>query len=907
MRKYYEEARVLDGSCAEPASAADEPRPLDEPHAAVRHTSVAPPEHHGGMGELLHRGQASALLEECGARLRAGRPVVVMIDGDRGSGKSALLGAVAAGCEAGVVLRARCHGAERGFRFGVVSQLLNRLPADDLALVAPALAEGAGAAEGREYDLLDRFYRVVRAVAMRGPVVLAIDDVHMADPLSAQWFSYLARRLDDLPAGVLVTVRSGGLSAGAGDPATADLIADLGALAHSRLVRTGPLCAECAGTLIARKLGRPVDPEFARQCHALTRGNPRVLGVVAARLPAGAGAGTGADGAALEVAARALAGITLGWLRQDDLVKARVAEHFAVCGGGTLEMAAMLAGQGEDVARAARVTLRLIGLLDSRAPDRFAHPAMGEAITDLLRPQARAAMHAHAATMLSQIGEPAAPTAEHAMSAGTIGEPWARQVLRHAAQQAAGAGDWPRGVRYLSRALLEPGPPRQTLAITAEVDAFEFHLDVGARLRRAAVAADLVAADPDSAADLAVLADAALAAEDGDAAAVFCRAAAALAAAKIPARSALLRLAAPALLSGRERFAALVTADRAAILASFAERLEAMHNPVSGDSRARDQAMANAMEAIADITGSLRAGRVKIDDRYKLLAGAIGEARAEAQVSPSDSLRAAEAFFDVTVTSLARHVENDPALLPCFVRAVLVLSDSISLRVRHATLPYTEYLLDRVHQAHLDERHRIARDLHDQLGEGLSVALRHLELHEIAIAKEGYPSTPRTKIAKDALTDGMRRLRLVTSDLRQDSVASLGKALLTYVESTATEARVRLRISGDETWASQTVVDEAFLIIREAIRNALTHGDPQLVLVGVALTPDNLRGWVDDDGRGFVVADSAAPDFGGNGLTSMRERAGLIGGHLTVVSVPGQGTHVELFVMLTSHRDVRSD
>jgi AAA ATPase domain len=182
----YEQDRALDGSSAAAAST------VDEPSVAVRRDAAAP-EHRGSMGGLLHRGQAFALFEEYGVRLRAGRPVVVVIEGDRGTGKSALLGAVAAGCEAGVVLRARCHGAERGFRFGVVSQLLDRLPADDLAPVAPTMA--AGAAESREFDLLDRSYRVVRAVAARGPVVLAIDDVHLADPLSARWCSYVARRL----------------------------------------------------------------------------------------------------------------------------------------------------------------------------------------------------------------------------------------------------------------------------------------------------------------------------------------------------------------------------------------------------------------------------------------------------------------------------------------------------------------------------------------------------------------------------------------------------------------------------------------------------------------------------------------------------------------------------------------
>jgi len=509
------------------------------------------------MGELLERGPALALLEECRGRLRAGQPVVVVIEGVRGSGKSVLLGVMAAGCEAGVVLRARCHYTERGFRFGMVGQLLHRLPADDLAPVA------AEAADGWDYDVLDRLYRVVRAVAARGPVVLAIDDVHLADSLSARWCSYVARRLDDLPAAVLVTTGSSRFPVGAPDLAGAELVADLSALAHRRLMRAAPLCAECAGVLLARALGRPVDPEFARQCHALTRGNPQVLNVVAARLPPDAGA-VPDDGSGLEIAARALADTALGWLRQDDPTQAGVVEQFAICGGGTLETAALLAGQGEDVARATRVTMRQVGLLDAQAPDRFAHPVMREGIIDLLRPQTRAAMHAHAATMLSQIGEPAMLAAEHAMSAGTIGEPWARKTLRQAAQRAAAAGDWPRGARYLSRALLEPGPPRQTLAITAELGAFEFHLDVGACLRRVA-AFDLAAADPDSAADLAVLFDAALVAEDGDATAVFCRAAATLAAAQTSARGALLRLAAPVVLSGQTLLPEQVTAVRQAV------------------------------------------------------------------------------------------------------------------------------------------------------------------------------------------------------------------------------------------------------------------------------------------------------------------------------------------------------
>ena len=508
-------------------------RSVGEPHGAALRAASGP-DSCARLGELLHCGRARAVTQECARRLAAGLPVAVIIEGEQGTGKSALLEAMAAGCGAEVVLKARCHDAERGFGFGVAGQLLDRITAAGLGEPAPPLA----AAE-LEYDLFNRSYRVIRAVAAERPVVLAIDDVHLADPPSARWLSYLARRLDDLPAGVLVSTGA----ALRADSAVAELVANLGALAHGKIVHTAPLCADCAGALLARRLGRAVAPALARQCQSLTKGNPQVLGVVAARLAAEAG-----PGPAIELAARALARTALGWLRRDEPVKAGVVEQFAVCGCDRLETAAMLAGHGDDVARAARMTMRRLGLLAAGPPDRFAHAAIGEMIAGLVPPQQRAAMHAHAATVFSQVGAPALLAAEHAMLAGTIGQPWVRPLLRQAARQAAAAGDWPRGSRFLSRALLEPGPPAQTLAITAELGALEFHHDVDACLRRAASAADLAADDPRSAGALGIFANAALAAEDGDVGALFCRAAGAVA--QTSERGSLFPLAAAVVLSG---------------------------------------------------------------------------------------------------------------------------------------------------------------------------------------------------------------------------------------------------------------------------------------------------------------------------------------------------------------------
>lgn len=352
-----------------------------------------------------------------------------------------------------------------------------------------------------------------------------------------------------------------------------------------------------------------------------------------------------------------------------------------------------------------------------------------------------------------------------------------------------------------------------------------------------------------------------------------------------------------------QRFSGLLAADRDAILTSYVSSLDEMHSPVGNDPRARAQTISNAAEAIADIQASLRSRDVHIDDRYRRLAWTIGKTRAESLLNPADSLRAAVTFFNVLVTALARYVGNDIELLPCFVTAVLALNETINLRVREATLAYTEYLLDRIQHAHLDERRRIARDLHDRLGEGLSVALRQLELYEISTRQSTHASNPGTGIVKEALAEAMRRLRTVTSDLRQDSVTGLEKALLNYVESAAPDANITLKVSGDESWASPTVIDEAFLIIREAIRNALTHGAPQVVMILVAVSPDELRAWVEDDGLGFTPVKGGNPASSGTGLTSMRERAALIGGRLALNSAPGQGTRVELTVPLSGHRD----
>jgi signal transduction histidine kinase len=353
----------------------------------------------------------------------------------------------------------------------------------------------------------------------------------------------------------------------------------------------------------------------------------------------------------------------------------------------------------------------------------------------------------------------------------------------------------------------------------------------------------------------------------------------------------------------------LLRAERPAILASYAESLEepGADAAAAAKSGGRDLAVATGAEIIADVLVSLQGSEGRVEERHTLLSWMADDEQAVRSSSPAELLRATAIFFDITVSALAARVEDDPGLLPCFVTAIRALNESIARRVREATLAHTGQLLEHVDQARIEERRRIARDLHDRLGEGMSAALRQLELHEIAGGSGGGGGNrsaprPRVAIAKDALTEAMRRLRTVTSDLRQEPIRSLERGLVQYIDSAATGAVVRLRVSGDEAWASPAVIDEAFLIIREAIRNALRHGASPMVLIGVALAPDELHAWVEDDGRGFVPAAATDPLRSGTGLASIRERAALLGGQLTIASAPGQGTRVELSVPLAGRR-----
>lgn len=350
------------------------------------------------------------------------------------------------------------------------------------------------------------------------------------------------------------------------------------------------------------------------------------------------------------------------------------------------------------------------------------------------------------------------------------------------------------------------------------------------------------------------------------------------------------------------RLADALDQARPEILRAYEERLVAENSPLVRGQSVWSQAKDQADAIVTDVVDVLRGVNVDFASRAELLSERIGQSRAADNIHQNASLRAAGVLFREVMqvsSGLIKRIGSDPVQAMQMVS--IALNDSLNARVRQGAASYASFLLTKVHLAQLDERRRIARDLHDRVGSEASLAQRQLELAE---QFAGQPDRARGAVtaATQAVSSVLTGLRQLTSDLRLvHPTENLEIALKRFCGGLGAEqSRVTVRVSGDEAWADPAVLDETFLIVREAMRNALVHTQRSSVFARVDIAPHELAALVFDNGSGF---DSEAADSQrGSGLASMHERAALIGGSLTVSSTLGAGTSVRLLVPLGGER-----
>jgi len=105
------------------------------------------------------------------------------------------------------------------------------------------------------------------------------------------------------------------------------------------------------------------------------------------------------------------------------------------------------------------------------------------------------------------------------------------------------------------------------------------------------------------------------------------------------------------------------------------------------------------------------------------------------------------------------------------------------------------------------------------------------------------------------------------------------------------EMEEKLIVVGDVDTVSDEVLEQLFLVLREAVRNSVSHSEASKVSVEVRTNEERIVGVVEDDGQGFDRKSSEWAEAGG--LAYMAERASLLGGTCSIESAPGEGTRVE--------------
>ncbi|HET7027244.1 MAG TPA: sensor histidine kinase [Candidatus Limnocylindrales bacterium] len=197
---------------------------------------------------------------------------------------------------------------------------------------------------------------------------------------------------------------------------------------------------------------------------------------------------------------------------------------------------------------------------------------------------------------------------------------------------------------------------------------------------------------------------------------------------------------------------------------------------------------------------------------------------------------------------------------------------------------------DRLIRAQEEERGRIARDLHDGIGQTLTALTLTLDAAAAESMAETGPALERSReLARDALAD----TRLAAERIRPPRLTELGLAGVLRSLGSAASGRIHVSVEADERRLPPEVELEAYRVVQEAVRNALTHASASRIDVSFTRLPEGVRIVVADDGVGF---DPRAVPPRRLGIVGMAERADAIGGRLTVESVGGHGTRVGLFI-----------
>ena len=225
-------------------------------------------------------------------------------------------------------------------------------------------------------------------------------------------------------------------------------------------------------------------------------------------------------------------------------------------------------------------------------------------------------------------------------------------------------------------------------------------------------------------------------------------------------------------------------------------------------------------------------------------------------------------------------------------RLALSVADQAALALENARLR-----AQAKESAAMDERSRLARELHDSVTQSLYSVTMYTEAAARLLPSGHGAAAQHLRDARDTAQEALREMRLMIYQLRPPVLEKGGLAVALQVRLDAVERRggihAELTVEGEDR-LPPAVQAELHQIAQEALNNALKHAHAHQVQVHLLFGDAVTQLKVQDDGLGFDLA--AARAGGGQGLSGMVERAEKIGARLEIDTAPGRGTKVAVKV-----------
>ncbi|MCP1497213.1 signal transduction histidine kinase [Pseudomonas migulae] len=202
-------------------------------------------------------------------------------------------------------------------------------------------------------------------------------------------------------------------------------------------------------------------------------------------------------------------------------------------------------------------------------------------------------------------------------------------------------------------------------------------------------------------------------------------------------------------------------------------------------------------------------------------------------------------------------------------------------------------LADRLLKVQENERHRLSRELHDDIGQLLTAAKLQSEWLKRRMPEE---LQDQCSTLCDTLEETLTKVRDVSAILNPRQLTSLGleASLRAHLLKTLGNTPVHwsLECHSRLTGIPEEMAVAAFRITQEAVTNILRHAEAKNLLVRLQRQPQGLTLLISDDGLGFAPATDPGRE-GQRGMAGMSERIDQLGGTLRVTSEPGKGTQIE--------------